>query len=1096
MSVAYDILTALWPVCDICHINLQLEQLLRRDEWPVVCLSHAMLAQTLFLHATQINKGKQILYLWQNLCVLLWTYAYCLLKQVKGCLEVSEMDGIGCRIDQLHKESATSEHSDFVRTFIGSLQSVLYVHDDHSSITQALENVQEQERVAGFKKRKLSQISDRLGDILKDNFINAGDKSDPSSKRIKAARAVLGQENEAYLQTGIMLVHACGYSNNGDIVDADIATLMPTSTYRRYGPSRWEKLTMATITSKLYQHIDLNIQQCKDELQKRLPVLAYLVSVPGMTRFVKKEIEHWSYDDKRALGLAVLEEPNNPKPNFSYTTVLDSVIKIDKEGQLDCIRKLVDLLMTLWLACTGDSSEHCTPSPSTNKDSSVGIVGRMLFNYYDSANTFVNTVSEQMTTATAVAPSPPPSSPSPPLSPSPPSSTSPPLPPSPLSPSPSPNLLKNWNTQFDETNCGNYTKGVVLDRKVHLLPLDTSTSSEEGKTNMYAFVSTTFDCENMRLPEISDVGHEKLQNHCFKADTSSARHESELQTVTASTSGSFALDELNPKFDWKIRFPERPSYSSSDQKLSFTRWNPLKIHDPYTREAVCKCCVLSKIYEQGADIFKAKTEQKERFGAAVSIHCISALASVCNNYDKLSDSLLKRPYSLVALAYTNSQGKGVYPTAILPGTVTDFQDDYGSANYANVYGEYVRQDDAQNEQLFYDPKWIQMTVDVNNVKPQISDDTLIGLPEIGKLVDKASSSPNRPPQPEFLTEDTLLQNLYRIRELCLACKQDQEQIKTAQKLKDSAVQTGDSCNEDELIIRPDNDQRQKRKLVWDDAVRELQISGDPLYAFLRQMAGLLHEDVQAIVKLEERDNDVLTKQQLDMQRETIRSESVFQNRIVETLMTSVIKESRLRLDLSSATASAGSIYNGMVVISNDALEKMKTLSSGQSGLPFFEGGVELERYLSEVNNSPTSLGELLRNVRQMLERNSVARIAQMTSTTRGAAGLEYIMLPRNSFVMRLRNEAYAAIRSAYDSFTREWEYVYGNSRPTFAYTLIEGQNSRLCNLFASLCAYTLAHSRMYSSSASAYVGRDSAKANTIQMRLALARLIQEAGKRL
>lgn len=1074
-----------------------------RYAWPVVCLSHAMLAQTLFLHATQINKGKKILYLWQNVCVcvLLWTYAYCWLKEVKVCLKVSEMDGIGCRIDRLHEESATSEHSDFVRTFIGSLQSVLYVHDDHSSITQALENVQEQERVAGLKKRKLSQISDRLGDILKDNFINAGDKSDPSSKRIKAARAVLGQENEAYLQTGIMLVHACGYNNNGDIIDADIATLMPTSTYRRYGPSRWEKLTMATITSKLYQHIDLNIQQCKDELQKRLPVLAYLVSVPGMKEFVKAGIEEWSYDERKALGLTNVDDA------VEYKTVLDSVSKIDKEGQLNSIRKLVELLMTLWLACTSGSTGNCTSSPSTNKESSVGIVGSILLEYYNSANDFINTVSKKMESAVKKK-----------------TDTTTQHTKNLISDANNKKKQKTWKEQFDEGNCGNYTKAVVLDRSVHL----TNTTS-----NKYTFVSPNFDSQNMLLPQIPTNTKETLQNNCFKADTSSARHESDSQNVTTFASGSFTKDETSDGLTWISRFQTR-AQNNSETKLSLTRWNPLQIPDHYMREAVCKCCVLSQIAEKGNGAFQSQSMKMARFDAAVSIHCISAMAIVYNNYTSVNQSLSNGP-SLVALAYSKTDEgtrHGVYPTAILPETAQAFQDKMASAGYdtVNTADVYVYEDDAyedageeeeakeettettaqqveagaeegnHNEQWFYVPKWTLFELDIkkggNRMIPEVSQSN---LPDIGKLVVNASSSPSPDPspsprQPEFLTEDTLLQNLYRIRELCLACKQDQEQIKTAQKLKDSADQSGDPCNEDELIKRPDYDQRQKRKLVWDDAVRELQISGDPLYAFLRQMAGLLHEDVQAIVKLEERDNDVLTKQQLDIQRETIQSESVFQNRIVETLMTSVIKESRLRLDLSSATASAGSIYNGMVVVSNDALEKMKMLSSGQSGLPFFEGGVELERYLSEVNNSPTSLGELLRNVRQMLERNSVARIAQMTSTTRGATGLEYIMLPRNSFVMRLRNEAYAAIRSAYDSFTREWEYVYGNSRPTFAYTLIEGQNSRLCNLFASLCAYTLAHSRMYSSSASAYVGRDSAKANTIQMRLALARLIQEAGK--
>lgn len=45
-------------------------------------------------------------------------------------------------------------------------------------------------------------------------------------------------------------------------------------------------------------------------------------------------------------------------------------------------------------------------------------------------------------------------------------------------------------------------------------------------------------------------------------------------------------------------------------------------------------------------------------------------------------------------------------------------------------------------------------------------------------------------------------------------------------------------------------ERERRGAVWEDALREMAISSDRMYNFLRTMAGTLHEDVQSVVEVE------------------------------------------------------------------------------------------------------------------------------------------------------------------------------------------------------------------------------------------------------
>ena len=104
--------------------------------------------------------------------------------------------------------------------------------------------------------------------------------------------------------------------------------------------------------------------------------------------------------------------------------------------------------------------------------------------------------------------------------------------------------------------------------------------------------------------------------------------------------------------------------------------------------------------------------------------------------------------------------------------------------------------------------------------------------------------------------------------------------------------------------------------------------------------------------------------------------------------------------------------------------------------------------------------------------------------------MEYLAEPKNSLVVRLRNETFAAIRTAYDLLCNELrtQGIPATLVPT-AFTCIEGTNYELCNQFAQLAAYQLSHGRTFSSSSAIYVGVNAAKMNLYMLNIALKKTV-------
>jgi len=285
-------------------------------------------------------------------------------------------------------------------------------------------------------------------------------------------------------------------------------------------------------------------------------------------------------------------------------------------------------------------------------------------------------------------------------------------------------------------------------------------------------------------------------------------------------------------------------------------------------------------------------------------------------------------------------------------------------------------------------------------------------------------------------------------------------------------------------------ERERRGAIWEDALRELSISQDKLYNFLRTMSGTLHESIESVVDFEDHTTESSNRALRERKNEIIKQSATFQSSIVQAVLSQVLRSSNLQFDLDKPEAAA----HQLVVVNKEAIQRVQELASGASGLPFFQQNIELEQRLGASSGKPMPLSELVQTLQNMAKDMRASLLEQLDNNMMDPSNskLEYLAKPKNSYIIRIKNEAYAAIKSAYSAFVTEWKGKHPMQRGVRAWELIEGVDMHLTTTFAEFAAHKLAHARMHSSSHAAYVGVAPARANAIQLRMTLNKLLNRA----
>jgi hypothetical protein len=344
-----------------------------------------------------------------------------------------------------------------------------------------------------------------------------------------------------------------------------------------------------------------------------------------------------------------------------------------------------------------------------------------------------------------------------------------------------------------------------------------------------------------------------------------------------------------------------------------------------------------------------------------------------------------------------------------------------------------------------------------------------------------------PGTPETVSIENIHRALQHVLQLChekeqLECERDG----VKRLIDENEKKQTDPCPDPDDI---DDAARQRRMTVWNDSMREAAISGDRLYAFVRQLSGTISETVDDVCQV---DDAIIVKQQQQSRDVRIKaSEAAAREhmQLVRGVFSSVLKESGLTLGIGAD----GTNPANLKVMSSTLRKQAEELTSkGSGGDGFFNNAVKLEQLLANGTGEMTltQLFEKLREAGVALQQ--AALTSQPLAASDVGASLEFLSAPRNSLLLRYKQETLSAVRSAYATFFQEMSMRGARYTPT-AYELMEGVDAMLTNAFATFCGLQLAHSRMHSTSHSAYVSQFAVRSNSTQLRIALAKLVRAAG---
>ena len=344
-------------------------------------------------------------------------------------------------------------------------------------------------------------------------------------------------------------------------------------------------------------------------------------------------------------------------------------------------------------------------------------------------------------------------------------------------------------------------------------------------------------------------------------------------------------------------------------------------------------------------------------------------------------------------------------------------------------------------------------------------------------------------------ENAMLSGVDCLQEIKRLVVEKEETNKTLQNLTSSQIR-----NVDSEADRAQRMARAQREEIWNDAMREAAISGDRLYAFARQFSGTINDGVDAVCLIDE---SALVRQQKDRDDEARKMSSMASQtymQLVSNVFKGVLAESGLVLGIAPADGRvAGSGLDGdLKVVSNSLRKQVSQLASGGGGDGFFTNSVRLENLLAQGSGELTLAGlfSKLKQVGDALQ--SAALNKERDTESASTPSLEFLSSPRNSLLLRWKPEASAAIRAAFETFQREMRFELqrsghlGEFRKVSAFELMEGNSDELTMAFATYCAHTLAHQRMFSASQAGYLGTWSSAANAAALRFHCGKLVNAA----
>ena len=270
----------------------------------------------------------------------------------------------------------------------------------------------------------------------------------------------------------------------------------------------------------------------------------------------------------------------------------------------------------------------------------------------------------------------------------------------------------------------------------------------------------------------------------------------------------------------------------------------------------------------------------------------------------------------------------------------------------------------------------------------------------------------------------------------------------------------------------------RRQGLWAEMQRHVAVSQDRLWVFVRLMSGKIGGNASEVITLADEATLKAAKAIQEQRLEISKRVSDMQSKIVETVVASMLKNSKMTMDYKE---------DQLAVIDAEAEKNLKDLSTGASGRPFFEANVALKN-LKERNETPPKLQDVLSGLANVGEQMQATLERTLAEPSAASASLVELSHPANSYFVMMRGDALAAIRAAQEKLNCELG-LQGSRRRLTTWELVEGGCTVLTDRFAELCGYLLVQARTSTGVSAMYVSHQSIYTNTSQARVALARLV-------
>ena len=273
----------------------------------------------------------------------------------------------------------------------------------------------------------------------------------------------------------------------------------------------------------------------------------------------------------------------------------------------------------------------------------------------------------------------------------------------------------------------------------------------------------------------------------------------------------------------------------------------------------------------------------------------------------------------------------------------------------------------------------------------------------------------------------------------------------------------------------------RRQGLWAEMQRHVAVSQDRLWVFIRLVGGKIGGNASEVITLADEATLKAAKAIQEQRSEIARRVSDMQSKIVETVVSSMLKNSKMTMDYKE---------DQLAVIDAQAEKELKDLSTGASGRPFFEANVALKN-LKDRNEVAPKLQEVLSGLADVGEQMQATLERTLSEPSAASASLVELSHPANSYFVMMRGDALAAVRAAHEKLNCELG-MQGARRRLSAWELIEGGCTVLTERFADLCGYLLVQARTSTGVSAMYVSHQSIYTNASQARVALARLAAAA----